>query len=62
MPKGQLAFVLIISINQTPSRLSETLDLVWDTYSQNFCKFQVKFDVYDLVLSEHIRDRNEAAS
>lgn len=27
---------------------------MWDTYSQNFCKFQVKFDVYNLVLLEHI--------
>lgn len=40
------------------SRLSETSYLMWDTYSQNSCKFQVKFDAYNLVLLEHIRERN----
>lgn len=41
------------------SRLSETWDHMWDTYSQNLCKFHVKFDIYDLVLLEHIRGTKE---
>lgn len=49
--KGGIAMPISICIDYlnkpntkySQSRLSETRDLMWDTYAQNVCKFQVRF-------------------